>query len=114
MSKLKIRLIKGEDFEGEMPTHAQVTIHSTVPTATIDLQAGVATRYVKGTQQSIIAHQESDYIYSAIIVPQTHRKPKTTHRGGDERRELSLREQIPVNPEPNILSTSSFLTTQTR
>ena len=70
MSKLKIRLIKGEDFEGEMPTHAQVTIHSTVPTATIDLQAGVATRYVKGTQQSIIAHQESDYIYSAIIVPQ--------------------------------------------
>ena len=70
MSKLKIRLIKGEDFEGNMPTHAQVTIHSTVPTATIDLQAGVATRYVKGTQQSIIAHQESDYIYSAIIVPQ--------------------------------------------
>ena len=70
MSKLKIRLIKGEDFEGDMPTHAQVTIHSTVPTATIDLQAGVATRYVKGTQQSIIAHQESDYIYSAIIVPQ--------------------------------------------
>ena len=30
-----------------MPTHAQVTIHSTVPTATIDLQAGVATRYVQ-------------------------------------------------------------------
>ena len=27
MSKLKIRLIKGEDFEGDMPTHAQVTIH---------------------------------------------------------------------------------------
>ena len=61
MSKLKIRLVKGEDFEGDMPTTAQVTIHNTVPTATIDLQAGVATRY---------AHQESDYIYSAIIVPQ--------------------------------------------
>lgn len=45
MSKLKIRLIKGEDFEGDMPTTAQVTIHNTVPTATIDLQAGVATRY---------------------------------------------------------------------
>jgi len=70
MSKLTIRLIKGEDFEGEMPTTATVYVHSTVPTATIDLQAGVATRLVKGERQTIIAHQDEDYIYSAIIVPQ--------------------------------------------
>lgn len=70
MSKLKIRLVKGEDFEGEMPTTAQVYIHNTVPTATIDLQAGVATRYVKGTQQTITAHQDDDYVFSAILVPQ--------------------------------------------
>lgn len=70
MSKLKIRLVKGEDFEGDMPTTAQVTIHNTVPTATIDLQAGVATRYVKGTRKSIIAHQDDATSYSAIIVPQ--------------------------------------------
>lgn len=70
MSKLLIRLIKGEDFEGEMPTTATVYVHSTVPSATIDLQAGVATRLVKGARQTIVAHQESDYIYSAIIVPQ--------------------------------------------
>ncbi len=70
MSKLLIRLIKGEDFEGEMPTTATVYVHNTVPTATIDLQAGVATRYARGTSQTIIAHQEDDYLYSAIIVPQ--------------------------------------------
>lgn len=70
MSKLKIRLVKGEDFEGEMPTTAQVYIHNTVPTATIDLQAGVATRYVKGSQQTITAHQDDDYVFSAILVPQ--------------------------------------------
>lgn len=70
MSKLTIRLVKGEDFEGEMPTTAEVYIHNTVPTATVDLQAGVATRYVKGTRQTITANQEDDYIYSAIIVPQ--------------------------------------------
>ena len=70
MSKLKIRLVKGEDFEGEMPTTAQVYIHNTVPTATIDLQAGMATRYVKGTQQIITAHQDDDYVFSAILVPQ--------------------------------------------
>ena len=70
MSKLKIRLVKGEDFEGEMPTTAQVYIHNTVPTATIDLQAGMATRYVKGTQQTITAHQDDNYVFSAILVPQ--------------------------------------------
>lgn len=70
MSKLKIRLVKGEDFEGDMPTTATVYIHNTVPTATIDLQAGVATRYVKGTRQTIIARQDDATSYSAIIVPQ--------------------------------------------
>ena len=70
MSKLKIRLIKGEDFEGEMPTTATVYVHSTVPTATVDLQAGVVTRYVKGFRQTIVARQDGDTSYSAIIVPQ--------------------------------------------
>ncbi len=70
MSKLKIRLVKGEDFEGDMPTTATVYIHNTVPTATIDLQAGVATRKVKGTSQTITAHQDDETTYSAIIVPQ--------------------------------------------
>ena len=38
-------LIKGEDFEGEMPTYAEVYVHNTVPESTIDLSAGVATKY---------------------------------------------------------------------
>lgn len=70
MSKLTIRLIKGEDFEGDMPTDATVYVHNTVPEATIDLSAGVATRYVYGNQATITAKQQSDYTYSAIIVPQ--------------------------------------------
>lgn len=70
MSKLTIRLVKGEDFEGDMPTEADVYVHNTVPTATIDLSAGVATRDVYGTRATITTRQQSDYIYSAIIVPQ--------------------------------------------
>lgn len=70
MSKLRIRLVKGEDFDGEMPTTAEVYVHGTVPTATVDLQAGVATRYLRGTSHTIRAHQDGDYTYSAIIVPQ--------------------------------------------
>lgn len=70
MSKLTVRLIKGEDFEGDMPTDAVVYVHNTVPTATIDLNAGVATRYVRGIRATIEAKQESDYMFSAILVPQ--------------------------------------------
>ena len=70
MSKLTVRLIKDEDFEGDMPTDATVYIHNTIPTATIDLQAGVVTRNTKGNRQTIIAHHDNDNMYSAIIVPQ--------------------------------------------
>lgn len=70
MSKLKIRLIKGEDFKGEMPTTARVYIHNTATEATVDLAAGVVTPTTRATRHTITAHQESDYTYSAIIVPQ--------------------------------------------
>ena len=70
MSKLTIRLVKGEDFEGEMPTDAEIFIHNTVPTATFDISAGIVTRDVKGKKTTIKARQESDFQFGAIIVPQ--------------------------------------------
>ena len=70
MSKLTIRLVKGEDFEGDMPTDAEIYIHNTVPTATLDISAGIVTRDVKGKKTTIKARQESDFQYGAIIVPQ--------------------------------------------
>ena len=70
MSKLTIRLVKGEDFEGDMPTDAAILIHNTVPTASLDLSAGIVTRKTKGTKRTIKARQESDFQFGAIIVPQ--------------------------------------------
>lgn len=70
MSKITIRLVKGEDFEGEMPKNATVYVHNTVTEATIDLQAGVATRHAKAPRQTITAHHDGDNLYSAIVVPQ--------------------------------------------
>lgn len=70
MSRMLIRLVKGEDFEGEMPEDAQVYIHNTVPEATIDLSVGVVTRNAHGTQQSIQAQNLGGHTYAAIIVPQ--------------------------------------------
>ncbi len=70
MSKLTIKLIKGEDFEGDLPEKATVYLHNTVTSATIDLAAGIATRNVKGSKQSIIAKQISANTYTAITIPQ--------------------------------------------
>lgn len=70
MSKLSIRLIKGEDFEGELPSTATVYIHNTVTDATVDMMAGVATKALRGTRKTVIAHQDGPTTYSAILVPQ--------------------------------------------
>ena len=70
MSRLTIRLIKGEDFEGDMPRDAEVFVHNTVTTATIDLSVGIATRKTNGARHTIKARQEGDNLFGAIIVPQ--------------------------------------------
>ena len=70
MSKISINLIKGEDYEGDLPEKATVYIHNTVTSATIDLAAGVATRNMRGERKSVVARQNSQTSYSAILVPQ--------------------------------------------
>lgn len=71
MSKLVVRLIKGEDYEGDdLPEDAEVYIHNTVPSATIDLSVGVATKALYGTEKSLKAQAIGGHKYAAIIVPQ--------------------------------------------
>lgn len=70
MSRMLIRLVKSEDYEGELPNDAEVFIHNTIPQATIDLSAGVVTHDSYGTHQSIQAQNLGSHKYAAIIVPQ--------------------------------------------
>lgn len=70
LSKLTVRLIKGEDFEGDIPENATVYIHNTVTDATIDLAAGVATKNQRATGKTVIARKAGPTSYTAIIVPQ--------------------------------------------
>ena len=70
MSRLLIQLVKGEDYEGELPEDAEVYIHNTVPQATIDLSAGVVTRDPYATTESIRAQSLGNHRYAAIVVPQ--------------------------------------------
>ena len=70
MSKLTVRLIKGEDYEGEIPSDAVVYVHNTVTDATVDLAAGVATRDPRGQRHTVTARRNGQANYSAIVVPQ--------------------------------------------
>ena len=70
MSKLRIRLVKGEDFEGELPTKVKVYVHSTITSAVVAIREGIVSYDPGYGRQSIIAHQDDATSYSAIIVPQ--------------------------------------------
>lgn len=70
LSRLDVNLIKGEDYEGDLPSTAEVRIMNTTTSATIDLERGEIEKNPYGTTRTIIAHQWDDGHYSAILVPQ--------------------------------------------
>lgn len=70
LSRLDINLIKGPDYEGEIPADAEVRIMSTVPSALVNLESGDVERDIYSSEKTITAHQNGRGSYSAIIVPQ--------------------------------------------
>lgn len=70
LSKVVINLVKGEDYEGDIPTEAVVRIHNTIPAAIIDLATGVVTKNGYESAKSITTKKVSDGVYTAIVVPQ--------------------------------------------
>lgn len=69
-SKLVIKLVKGPDYAGVLPTESELYIHSTVPTATLDFVNGAVTKYLYGEMATIKARRVDDATFEAIIVPQ--------------------------------------------
>lgn len=76
-SKLIVKLVKGEDYEGDFPSSAELFIHNIVPTATIDFTTGAVVKDVFGEPTTIKARKVDNGTYEAIIVPQrvTSRRP---------------------------------------
>ena len=70
LSKVVINLVKGEDYEGDIPTEAVVRIHNTIPAAIIDLATGIVTKNGYESAKSITTKKVSDGVYTAIVVPQ--------------------------------------------
>lgn len=76
-SKLIVKLVKGEDYDGDFPSSASLFIHNVVPTATIDFTTGAVVKDIFGEPTTIKAHKVDDGTYEAILVPQriTSRRP---------------------------------------
>lgn len=70
MSRILIRLVKSDDYEGDLPDDATVYIHNTVTEATADLNVGVVTKNSRATAKTIKAKPLGDNKYTAILVPQ--------------------------------------------
>lgn len=70
-SKLVIKLVKGETFEGDFPDDTSLYLHSTVPTATIDFEKGTVSKYIYGDASPIKARRVSVDTFEVILIPQS-------------------------------------------
>lgn len=70
-SKLVIKLVKGETFEGDFPDDTAVYLHSTVPTATIDFEKGIVSKDIYGEATPIKAKRVSSDTFEVILIPQS-------------------------------------------
>ena len=70
MSRLVVNLVKGRDFEGDIPEDVTVKLHSTVRDALIDLGSGAVVKDNYGKMSTINMHKDGTATFSAIVVPQ--------------------------------------------
>lgn len=75
-TKVRIKLQKGEEFEGNFPDNGQVIIHNTVPNGAIDFAAGTVSKDIYGEVAPIVCRKnealsdENGPMYEAIVIPQ--------------------------------------------
>jgi len=77
LSNVVVKLVKGENYTGDIPAKTEVYVHSTVTKATIDLSTGDAAKDDYAGPSTIRCLQKSATEYVACVVPQniTSRRP---------------------------------------
>jgi hypothetical protein len=70
MSRVVVKLERGEKYEGELPEDITVHLYNTVTTAEVDLTKGSLQRYGNGEKKTITMKQLSGDTFAAIVVPQ--------------------------------------------
>lgn len=74
MSKLVVKLKKGDKFEGEIPEDAVAHVYNTTSSCVVDWSKGSVEKDVFGNKRTITMKKISDTQYEAIVVPQNLEK----------------------------------------
>ena len=70
MSRALVEIVKGDDYEGDLPEDMTVFLHNTVTTANVDLAAGGSCKDAHAGAESIRMQKLSGNLFAAIVVPQ--------------------------------------------
>ena len=70
MSRALVEIVKGDDYEGDLPEDMTVFLHNTVTTANVDLAAGGSSKDPYAGAESIRMQKLSGNLFAAIVVPQ--------------------------------------------
>ena len=70
MSRVVVKIERGEKYEGELPEDITVHLYNTVTTAEVDFTRGSLQRYAHGEKNTITMKQLSGDTFAAIVVPQ--------------------------------------------
>ena len=70
MSKCTVRLIKGEEYEGEIPEDVTVHIYNTANSGQLDITKGSLVKNDFGARGTITARKVSNTEFEAVLIPQ--------------------------------------------
>ena len=70
MSRVVVKIERGEKYEGELPEDITVHLYNTVTTAEVDFTHGSLQRYAHGEKETITMKQLSGDTFAAVVVPQ--------------------------------------------
>ena len=74
MSKIKVNLVKGSEFEGEIPNDVVAHIYNTVTSCTVNLTTGSVEKDPFGTRETITMKKIDNAHFEAVVVPQNIEK----------------------------------------
>lgn len=70
MSRIVVKIVKGDKFEGNLPDDISVHIYNSVTSALVNIASGNLERNPYGTKNTISAERLSGDTFTAIVVPQ--------------------------------------------
>ncbi len=70
MSKITIRIVKGSQYEGDLPENMELYLHNMLSTASIDLTEGVVTGEAKAARTTVKSRRVDATTFSAVVIPQ--------------------------------------------